>query len=173
MHLLGAPARPRVHSQPLAPETTFGHYSANKADPQGAGMEQSKPVGVLCLVVAVLLAACASTTPTGQWTPQDIDALAREYAASAIENWGLAKGSPREAKLRGLAVRLLSSESVQAAARNKPAAESWADWGNRIESEGLTHLSDDALRRFFGAQARLYNDATDTECTAYARGTCQ
>lgn len=132
-------------------------------------MERKKRADVICLFLAVLLAACAPMAPPMQFTPQEIDRLAREYAASRIEEWGLAKGSPREAKLRAQSAKALSNESLQAAARSKPAAESWSDWGTRLVSEGATYISDDTLRRYFAAKARMVNEATDAECVAYAQ----
>lgn len=131
-------------------------------------MEQWKRVVVLCLFVGVLSAACAPMLPTRQFTPQDIDSMAREYATRQIEEWGLVKGSPREAKLHRAAAQVLSNESFQTAARKKPNGETWDEWESRLLSEGLTYLSDDTLRRAFGASSRMLNDATDAECIAFA-----
>lgn len=120
---------------------------------------------VACMLSVALLASCAQQS----WTAQDVDALAQRYASTQIEEWGLARGSPREKKLRDLAAKALSDEAVVAAARVKPSAESWDDWGERLSNEGMLFLDGDSLLKFFSAKARLFNDASDTECAAGAK----
>lgn len=137
--------------------------------PGSSDMARLESVGVICLLVAIVVAACAPMSPTRQMTPQGIDSLAKDFAASRIEEWGLVKGSPREAKLHSLAVQLLSNEAFQVAARHKPMEESWEDWGARLVNEGAMYLPDDSLHRAAEAKARMLNEATDAECMAFAR----
>jgi len=115
----------------------------------------------LTVLAAGLLASCAQMP-----SPGDIEGRAKAWAESEIEQYGLARGSPREAKLRSLAVRTLSDESFIAASRTKPSHESWNDWEARLTNEGANFIDGDVLLRFLRAKARLFSEATDEECVA-------
>jgi len=118
------------------------------------------------LTVALSATACA---PVAQWSPGQVDSVADKIASAAIEQWGLSKGVPREAKLRDESKRLLSDPAFAAAMNKRPQWVASEDWINRLELEGYPLLTDDELRRFLGASSRLLNEATDAECAAFMR----
>jgi hypothetical protein len=125
----------------------------------------SRHFAAAALVAVGLLASCAQTlSPT--LSPADIDARARKWSESAIEDYGLAKGSPREGKLRALAVRLLTDGSFVAALGAKPAATDLSEWEQSLGNEGANFLDGETLLRFFRAKARLLSEATDEECVS-------
>jgi hypothetical protein len=115
---------------------------------------------------AIMLFIAGCGTIGGQ-LPQDPDVAARAYAAIAVETWGLSRGTPREEKLRQYALKMFSDPEFIAATKSKPVSESWDEWENRMEREGLTFLSDDSLRRIYGAKSRMLNEASDRECAAF------
>lgn len=118
------------------------------------------------MYAVLLLTACAPVRPL---TDAEIAARADAFAAEQIGNWGLARGLPREARLRSLFAELLSDRDFQASSRARPSTVSATEWGDRLEIEGLGFLPDEVLRKWHGAVARLFIDASDAECVSYMK----
>ena len=121
-------------------------------------------IGLISLSLA--LGGCGSSP---SMTSAQLASLAQQVAAIEASEWGLAPGLPRETKLRGWVSNLLASPSVMEAAKEKPASMSWKQWGEGLAADGLPLFSDEVLRRFLSARARLHSEATDAECAAKMR----
>lgn len=118
------------------------------------------------LAVSLTLGGCSSSP---SMTPAQLASVTQEAAATLASEWGLAPGLPREAKLRGWVSNFLASPAVIEAAAEKPASTSWKQWGEGLAADGLPLFSDDVLRGFLSARARLFTHATDAECAAKMR----
>jgi hypothetical protein len=96
-------------------------------------------------IMALMFSSCANPVNVGS-SSTDIELMAKRWAESAITDFGLAKGSPREAKLRNLATTVLKDEYFMAALRAKPANVDPNEWEAQLESEGALLLDGEAQR---------------------------
>lgn len=120
--------------------------------------------GLLSLSLA--LGGCGSSPSL---TPDQLASVTQQVAATLASEWGLAPGLPREAKLRGWISNVLASPAAIEAATEKPASKPWKQWTEELAADGLPLLSDDVLRAFLSAKARLSTEATNAECAAKMR----
>lgn len=118
------------------------------------------------LALSLALGGCRSSPSL---TPPQLASATQEVAATLTSEFGLAPGLPRETKLRGWISNFLASPAVMEAATEKPASTSWKQWGEGLAADGLPQFSDEVLRRFLSARARLFTEATDAECAAKMR----